>query len=259
MTPYHFRLDVPILEVIGQTGAFQLILELLPLSFRSLADWLVIGLTVGAAFVLGWQRAWLPFPTFLLLMGTLLAFRARRDVWVLVLVAVFIISEFGRFTKSERGFSFTILRTICVVVGLTVGIFLISLHRQVSEQRLESVVEGRFPIAAVKFINDKNYSGPLYNHFNWGGYLIWTLPRLPVSMDGRMNLHGDERIKRSVNTWSGLKGWESDPELMKARLVIAGANDALTNLMRMDSRFELVYEDAIAVVFVASTDGVASK
>jgi hypothetical protein len=49
---------------------------------------------------------------------------------------------------------------------------------------------------------------------------------------------------------------ESDPELMKARLVIGDVNDALTSVMRTDSRFELVYEDAIAVVFVASTDGV---
>ena len=78
-------------------------------------------------------------------------------------------------------------------------------------------------------------------------------------MDGRMNVHGDRRIERSVNTWSGLRGWESDPELMKARLVIGGINDALTNLMRFDSRFKLVYEDAVAVVFVASTDGVLSN
>ena len=252
ITPYHFRLYIPIFEVIGQTGAFQLILELLPLSFRSLADWLVIGLAIVAAFVLGWQRAWLLFPTLLLLMATFLAFRARRDVWVLVLAALFIISEFGRFISSEPSFGFTKFRAICVIVALTVAIYLIGLSRQISEQQLESVVKQRFPVAAVKFINEKNYSGPLYNHFNWGGYLIWTLPRLPVSMDGRMNLHGDQRIERSVNTWSGLRGWESDPELMKARLVISGIKDALTNLMRTDSRFKLVYEDAIAAVFVAT-------
>ena len=74
-----------------------------------------------------------------------------------------------------------------------------------------------------------------------------------------MNVHGDQRIERSADTWSGLRGWESDPELMKARLVIGGVNNALTNLMRIDSRFKLVYEDAIAVVFVASTDGVLSN
>jgi hypothetical protein len=259
ITPYHFRLYTPILEYIGQTGAFQIVMELLPLSFRALADWLVIGLAIVAAFVLGWQRGWLPFPTLLLLMGTFLAFRARRDVWVLVLAAVFIISEFGGFVRSEPPFGFTKLRAICVVTALTIAICLIGLRRQISEQQLESFVERQFPVAAVKFINEKNYSGPLYNHFNWGGYLIWALPRLLVSMDGRTNLHSDQRIERSVNTWSGVRGWESDPELMKARLVIGGVNDALTNLMRMDSRFKLVYEDAIAVVFVASTDGVESN
>jgi hypothetical protein len=252
ITPYHFRLYIPIFEVIGQSGAFQMILELLPLSFRTLTDWLVIGLTMAAAFVLGWQRAWLPFPTLLLLMGTFLAFRARRDVWVLVLAAVFIISEFGTFVKSEPSFGFTKLRTICVIVALTVAIYLMGLHRQVSEDQLEIAVERQFPVAAVKFINEKNYSGPLYNHFNWGGYLIWALPRIPVSMDGRMNVHGDQRIERAGNTWSGLKGWESDPELMKARLVIGSVNDPLTSLMRADSRFKLVYEDAVAAVFVAA-------
>src|SRR5262245_43512644 len=259
ITPYHFRLYIPVFEVIGQTKAFQLISELLPFSIQSLTDWLVIGLAIGAAFVLGWQRAWLPFPTLLFLMGTFLAFRAQRDVWVLVLAAVFIISEFGRFVRSEPSFSFTKLRAICVIVALTVASYMIGLHRQVSEQQLEIAVDLQFPVSAVKFINENNYSGPLYNHFNWGGYLIWALPRVPVSMDGRMNLHGDQRIERSFKTWSGLRGWESDPELMKARLVIGGVNDALTTLMRTDSRFKLVYEDAIAVVFVASTDGVLSK
>jgi hypothetical protein len=155
ITPYHFRLYTPIFEYIGQTGAFQVIMELLPLSFRDLTDWLVIGLAIVAAFVLGWQRAWLPFPTFLLLMGTFLAFRARRDVWALVLAAVFIISEFGRFVRSEPSFGFTKLRTICVIVALTVAIYLIGLNRQISEQQLESVVEQRFPVAAVKFVNEK--------------------------------------------------------------------------------------------------------
>ena len=128
-------------------------------------------------------------------MGTFLAFRARRDVWVLVLAGASMISEFGSFVRSEPSFAFTKLRTICIIVALTVAIYLIALRGHISEQQLESVVERRFPVAAVKFINEKNYSGPLYNDFGWGGYLNRTLPRLPVSMDGRMNVHGDQRIE----------------------------------------------------------------
>jgi hypothetical protein len=37
---------------------------------------------------------------------------------------------------------------------------------------------------------------------------------------------------------------------MKAELILGGVNHSLTNLMRMDSRFKLVYEDAISAVFL---------
>src|SRR5262249_40935821 len=163
ITPYHFRLYIPIFEVIGQTGAFQLILELLPFFFRDLADWLALGLAIVAAFVLGWQRAWLPFPTLLLLMGTFLAFRARRDAWVLVLSAFFFIRDLGWFVISDPSFGLTKLRVVCVIVLLSVTIYLIVLSRHISEPHLKSVVEKTFPVAAVKFVNEKNYDGPLYN------------------------------------------------------------------------------------------------
>ncbi len=29
---------------------------------------------------------------------------------------------------------------------------------------------------------------PLFNPCGWGGYLIWRLPNMPVSIDGRPNL-----------------------------------------------------------------------
>ena len=53
------------------------------------------------------------------------------------------------------------------------------------------------------FVAERGYSGPLFNDFNWGGYLIWALPQLPVAIDGRTNLHGDERIQRFGSTWAG--------------------------------------------------------
>jgi hypothetical protein len=106
---------------------------------------------------------------------------------------------------------------------------------------------------AVNFIKNHAYSGPLYNHFNWGGFLIWHLPQLPVSLDGRTNVHGDERIERSLNTWGGHKSWEDDPELANAKLVIAALDMPLSSLLKLDTRFELVYEDAIATVYVAKS------
>jgi len=83
--------------------------------------------------------------------------------------------------------------------------------------------------------------------------LIWQLPQLPVSVDGRTNVNGDERILRNLNTWSGHKSWADDPELAKSKLVIAALDMPLSSLLKLDKRFELVYEDAVATVFVAKS------
>jgi hypothetical protein len=71
-------------------------------------------------------------------------------------------------------------------------------------------------------------------------------------MDGRTNLHGDERIARSVATWGGSIAWEKDPELLEGRLIIAEIGKPLTQLIRRHSRYKLVYEDRTAAVFVIS-------
>jgi len=58
-------------------------------------------------------------------------------------------------------------------------------------------------------------------------------------------------IDRSVATWNGEPDWASDTNLEKAGLVIGPAKSPLTQLLRMDPRFQLAYEDKLAAVFVA--------
>jgi hypothetical protein len=69
-------------------------------------------------------------------------------------------------------------------------------------------------------------------------------------MDGRVNLYGDAKFERSLKTWQGGTGWEADPDLMKANLVIAQKGRELTSLLRTNPRYKIVYEDPVAVVFV---------
>ena len=252
LTPYHYRLLQPVFEISAQAGVFSNVAELHPLFFRSPADWFILALTIAAVYVLGWERKWLPFPTLLLALGAVLGFRARRDAWVVVLAATVIISQYQKLMTSDDFFRLTKLRILGIAAAVTLAIYFIGQYRQISNPHLGSHVESHFPAAAVSFIIDHRYPGPLYNHFDWGGYLIWKLPGLPVSMDGRGNVHGDQRIERSLATWSGRAGWESDPELMNARLVVAEVWRPLTSLLRNDPCFRLVYEDSIAAVFIAT-------
>src|SRR5204862_2814805 len=106
------------------------------------------------------------------------------------------------------------------------------------------------PVHAVEAIQARNYAGPLYNDYNWGGYLIWAL-HMPVSMDGRASLYGDEAIERSMTTWGGQPGWQSDPALQAAGIVIGPSNSPLMQLLQTDPHFQLAYRDKLAAVFVA--------
>ena len=122
--------------------------------------------------------------------------------------------------------------------------------RDLSASHLAAVVEENFPAKAASFVDENGLAGPLFNHFDWGGYLIWRLPRLLVAIDGRTNLHTDQRILRTCTTWAGERGWDRDPDLKAAGVVIAEAKSPLASLLRLDGGFKLVYEDPVAAVFI---------
>jgi hypothetical protein len=146
-----------------------------------------------------------------------------------------------------------ISRAQMLIVVTAVGIFLLSAARaaHLSEDSLQNTIARVYPVVAANVVEERRYRGPLYNHFDWGGYLIWRLRGLPVAIDGRGNVHDAARIGHSAEVWNGTPQWASDPELAAARIVIAEKDFPLTQLLRLDSRFEIVYEDEVAVVFIA--------
>jgi drug/metabolite transporter superfamily protein YnfA len=247
VNPYGYNIYRQVVEYSLLT--FQSVQELQPLSFVSPTDWIVIILVIGASFVLGSKRRLQPFSLLLLILGCFLGFRARRDVWVTLLAAAFIISEHLIVCCPSDTFQLTCGRVLALLGGITIAVGMIGWYRQLSEPHLRTAVEQRFPVKAVEFVRQNNYGGPLFNSFNWGGYLIWGLPQIPVSIDGRGNIHG-HRVDRAYQTWMGYSGWDSDRELINSRIVIAEVSSPLASLLRMDSRFKVVYEDGTAAVFV---------
>ncbi len=253
LTPYHLLLYRQVLDyVLGESGLFDYSQELHPMFFRSPANWIVLLLTLSAAFSLGWRRTSSPFPTLLLLMGAVLAFRARRDAWVLAVIAISVVGDCVRASGYRGHFKFSKWQIACSAILCALVLYLTSHGRQISEERLQTVVERKFPVKAVEYVKSNRLSGPLFNHLDWGGFLIWSLPDHPVAMDGRINLYGEKLVQRSLNTWQGREGWRSDPDLLKANLVISDKFRPLIYLLRTDPHFKIAYEDSTAIVFVSA-------
>jgi len=253
LNPYGWRIYSVAIDLATQGGALNKVSELQAIPFRDLSHFLILALAMGSAAALAWQRRFLPFESGLLAFAAVLSFRSQRDVWLIATVAAAILASTitGREKAAVR---MPRLATALAVMVAALAVVAGFRAMHVNNDRLEAQVAASLPARAVEVIREKGYAaspnGPLYNDFNWGGYLVWAL-RVPVSIDGRQNLYGDQRIDRSVATWSAEPDWASDAQLMSAGVVIGPVKAPLTQVLRTDPRFQLVFEDKIAAVFVA--------
>lgn len=247
--PYHFKIYSVLLDTFRLGGLYSLISELQALPFRSLPDWLVLVLVLGAAYVLGKKGSTSPFWILLLAGSSYISFRANRDIWFVVIVAATIIAS-SQSGKSVPQNHVTKSQWAIVSVVTVAVLFLTVKSYNISNAELQKVVDKSYPTAAAAFVEQNDLKGPLYNHSNWGGYLIWRLPQLPVAIDGRSNLHTPDRLRQSYEVWRGKPDWSADSELQSSNLVIAEKDFPLTQLLRLDHQWRVLYEDEIAVVFV---------
>jgi hypothetical protein len=247
-TPYGISIYRPVMEIATHKRVYTLIIELAAPTFRQPANWVFLLIGLAGVYSLGRQRRLQVLHTLLIAAGAYFSFATGRDAWFLVIVSLVVIAAVWGDRSLPRPtlpWSSTIFAagTLCaIVVGL-------AMWRDMSRGNLQAAVAAEYPTAAVTAIKQGRYPGPLYNTFNWGGFLIWQLPEYRVSMDGRSNVHGDERIVRSFLTSTGSTGWGTDAELRAARLVVLPADMALSELLRRTPDYDVAYEDAVSVVF----------
>jgi hypothetical protein len=248
VNPYYIRLYGVVWELATQSGPLRYVSEMHALEFRGAADWVVLLFGAAAMFALGRRQRVSRFEVLLLFSAGFFAFRSQRDLWFLVLAAAAILAGQPLPLQAKAQ---TPPRCWAAATVLLAGLVaLLSWQRGLSEENLRRKVAELFPVEAAAVLAQKGHSGPLFNDYDWGGFLIWTLPQLPVILDGRANLHGDERVLRLGNTWSVGPGWRDDPDLESAGIVLANARCPLGCVLMLDDRFQLVHEDTVARVFV---------
>jgi hypothetical protein len=244
VNPYHYHLYEVAGRLLGQKELRNWISELTAMPFRSLVDWSVLAITLAATYALGRRRRVRLLLPMLMLMAVYFGFRSQRDTWLVAVIGLATLAYVLPRKIEVRGH---LPRTPRRGLLGTLAVLFLAGFLTMDEAKLKDQLDAGYPAGAVEFIRHEQLMGPIFNEFAWGGYLIYQMPELPVGIDGRTMVHGQERLLRHFKTLRG-RDWSGDRELTGARLVILPAQGTLASLLRLDPGFELLYEDSTSVV-----------
>jgi hypothetical protein len=246
--PYSYHLYSVVFGYATATFPYAYIREFQALSFRSYVDFVQLLLTGFAFFVLGRQKKLDPFLLALLCAASVVGFRTQRDSWFICIPAAACIAVALRQTESLR--SESIGEKAGLALALALLIVLYARLTDFNPANLRLAVGNVFPVRAINFLRDHPQTGPLYNAYNWGGFISWYMPEFPVAIDGRTDLYGDEIDTRFFLTEIGDASYVNDPYLNESRLILLPQEKPLARVLAADSRFTLIYQDSLAMVFV---------
>lgn len=247
VNPYGVRIYDPLLRYLRQAPViYEHIHELRPQSFESISLWMSLAITLVVVLA---ARRMLARPVLLAMFAAAawVGFRSGRDAWFIAVTGSSVAAvAFARREEPEE----LLAHPAAVAAGALGVVVLAAAALDVSRESLAENLRRNFPVGAAGFIEAEKLQGPMYNHYNWGGYLMWRLPAWKVSTDGRSWVHPTEHFVRSLRIWRAEPGWQEDPELSSAGFVVAARKLPLTVALVSDPRFRLAYEDDVAAVYV---------
>src|SRR5260370_18580620 len=150
VTPYHVRIYLVVLEYATQPGPFRFVNELKAVEFRAIPGWGMLGLAAAATFALGRRRRLCSFEVILLAVAAFFAFRARRDLWFLVIAALAVLTtQCQREVEASTHFAFSWRRAGFVVAALALLVPTVWQAPRLAPRRPPHSLAALFPAAAL--------------------------------------------------------------------------------------------------------------
>lgn len=113
-----------------------------------------------------------------------------------------------------------------------------------------------FPVRAVEFLERVEIPGPLFNRYQWGGYLLYRLPGTRVFIDGRaQQVYAGDDLREYRVIKNAEPGWKQrlDRHEIRSILVDTRAPTGLLAALRREREWVWIYGDEVASLFVRET------
>jgi hypothetical protein len=122
----------------------------------------------------------------------------------------------------------------------------------------DQVVARHFPVAAVDFLEESGLAqGRVYNHYDWGGYLVWR--GIPVFVDGHTEVYGDEFFLYYLQTFDLGEGWRQPLDDFAVDYVLMKRSSPLATLLAVSTEWRELYADDVARIFVRAGAGAGER
>ncbi len=189
----------------------------------------------------------------LLVLGVYAALRHARLCFIFgILVAPLLCRLLaGAWQHYDQGRDHRLANGFLILVFIALMVTAFPTRRQ-----LEAQVSGTFPVGAVDFIRRAGLSGPMFNEYEWGGYLIWALPEQKVFIDGRADVFDWTGVLREYGRWVGI---QEDPNILLEKygiqFCLLRKSARMASVMPYLPGWEKVYADEKSVIFARRPTG----
>jgi hypothetical protein len=232
-------------------------------NFHERQTWPFVALLLGVLGAVGASKKRLDWSDFVLVAGTaFMGLMAGRNIALFAVVATPVLTYHLQAILEERGWVLeTIKRPTRRMAQLNAVLVALVLFGSLAKVLLvldaDTVAEAQaeyLPVEATAYLKANDLSGPMFNSYNWGGYLIFNLPDEPVYVDGRTDLYGNEFLQTYLRTAVGGEGWRETLDQYGIRLVFVEAQSGLARQLRAEPGWMLRYEDDLAVIFTREAE-----
>jgi hypothetical protein len=219
-------------------------------NFHERQTWPFALLLLGVLAAAGLSRRRIDWTDLVLVCGTgFMALTAGRNIAVFAIAASPVLSRHLDAWLTDRGWQIRLRRTVSgsmAIINWTL------LAAAVNETTVRQAQELYFPVEAADYLHSTPLPGKMFNSYNWGGYLMFAAPDVPVYVDGRTDLYEDAFLRRYLDIVFLHDGWDTALDEQGIGFVAIEANSVLASMLRtMPQRWdEHLFDDGRSAVFV---------
>jgi len=143
---------------------------------------------------------------------------------------------------TYSGLGAAVVALLMIVLGLIHGRVA---GVQVVEDRFDPHV---FPAAAADSGRAARLSGPIFNQFTWGGWMLHEWPEMPVFIDGGTDHYGEKLFNQYIQVWNLDPGWRDVLSKWKIRWVLVDPRSRLAYQLVRERDWGVWYCDSVGAL-----------